>query len=92
MKLTKTGSRIIHLLDLLCEYLESEIDCYTLQGQLDRSDADSSRRVLRARRIWRSAQSIMRAVRDAEATLNPRYYVFNETDGIPAHPDSMTRD
>ena len=48
--------RIVHLLDLLCEHEEAVVESCTLDGQLDRKDADSALIALRSRRIWRSAQ------------------------------------
>ena len=58
--LTKAERRkLVHLLDLLCEYEESVVDCATVGGELDRRDALQSAIALRSRRIWRSAQALM---------------------------------
>src|SRR4030095_4674143 len=38
------------------------------------------------------AQAILDAVAAHQEKQEPRYLVINETDGVPAHPDPMTRE
>lgn len=54
---------LIHLLDRLCGYEETVVECGTLEnGEIPRNDAISAREVMKSRRVLRRAQTLMIAI------------------------------